>query len=127
MRMLAVLVAFIGVLSALTALQLERAREFGILRATGMTPGQLRVMIMVQTILMGLIAGLLAIPLGLMMADVLIEVINRRAFGWSMQQILPPIVLVQAMSLALISAFLAGLYPAQKAATISPAAALREE
>jgi ABC-type lipoprotein release transport system permease subunit len=31
------------------------------------------------------------------------------------------------MSLALISAFLAGLYPAQKAATISPATALREE
>jgi len=127
MRILAVLVAFIGVLSALIALQLERAREFGILRATGMTPGQVRVMIIVQTLLMGLFAGLLAIPLGLLMADVLIEVINRRAFGWSMQQILPPVVLVQAMSLALISAFLAGLYPAQKAATISPATALREE
>ena len=92
-----------------------------------MTPGQVRVMIIVQTLLMGLFAGLLAIPLGLLMADVLIEVINRRAFGWSMQQILPPVVLVQAMSLALISAFLAGLYPAQKAATISPATALREE
>jgi putative ABC transport system permease protein len=127
MRLLAILVAAVSVLSALIALQLERTREFGILRATGMTPGQIRLMIIVQTLLIGLFAGLLAIPLGLLMAEVLIEVINRRAFGWSMQQTLPVDVLIQAMVLALGSAFLAGLYPAHKAATISPSMALREE
>ena len=38
--LLAVVVAFVGVLSALMALQLERVREFGVLRANGLTPGQ---------------------------------------------------------------------------------------
>ncbi|MDH3215852.1 MAG: ABC transporter permease, partial [Candidatus Krumholzibacteria bacterium] len=53
LRMLTVLVAFIGVLSALMALQLERARELGVLRALGLTPGQLWWLVNLQTGLMG--------------------------------------------------------------------------
>ncbi len=127
MRLLAVVVAFIGILSAMIALQLGKVKEFGVLRATGMTPGQIRAMIVGQTIIMGTFAGLLSIPLGLLMADILIEVINRRAFGWSMQHQVPVGVVVQAMILALVSATLAGLYPAREAALISPSEALREE
>ncbi len=54
---LAALVAFIGVLSALMALQLERARELGVLRANGLTPGQVWQLVTSQTGLMGLAAG----------------------------------------------------------------------
>jgi putative ABC transport system permease protein len=60
MRILAMIVAFIGVLSALMALQLERSRELGALRAMGFTPGQIWRMITSQTGLMGLVAGLLS-------------------------------------------------------------------
>ena len=127
LRFLAIVVAFAGVLSALIALQLEQVREFGVLRAIGMTPGQIRGMIVGQTGLMGLFAGILAVPLGLIMAEVLIEVINRRAFGWSMQQQLPPNVLIQALMLALSAAFIAGAYPAYRASSILPAEALRAE
>jgi putative ABC transport system permease protein len=127
LRMLAVLVAFVGVLSALMALQLERMREFAILRATGMTAGQIAGVIFGQTGVMGLFAGLLSLPLGLLMADILIEVINRRAFGWSMQHLVPPGVLAEALLLALAAALLAGAYPAFRASSISPVEALREE
>lgn len=127
LRILAVLVAFVGVLSALMALQLERLREFAILRATGMTPWQIAGMIFGQTGLMGLFAGLLALPLGLLMADILIEVINRRAFGWSMQHLVPAGVLTQALLLSVAAALLAGAYPAFKAASILPVQGLREE
>ncbi len=127
LRMLAVLVAFVGVLSALMALQLERLREFAILRATGMTPRQISAMVFGQTGLMGLFAGLLALPLGLLMADILIEVINRRAFGWSMQHLVPAGVLTEALIVALAAALLAGAYPAFKASTILPVEALRAE
>jgi len=41
LRLLAIGVAFIGVLSALLALQLERARDHAVLRALGVTPGQM--------------------------------------------------------------------------------------
>ncbi|MDG2090853.1 MAG: FtsX-like permease family protein [Gammaproteobacteria bacterium] len=127
LRILAIVIAFIGVLSALMALLLERGKEFAILRATGMTPAQIIKLIIGQTALMGFFAGLLAIPLGLIMSDVLIDVINKRSFGWSMQHFFPLSVLSDALLLAIVAALLAGIYPAFKSARISPALALREE
>jgi putative ABC transport system permease protein len=127
LRLLAVGVAFVGVLSALLALQLERAREHAILRATGMTPGQLGALILLQTGTLGLAAGLLALPLGWMMGGLLIEVVNVRSFGWTMSMAVPPSALVSGVALALAAALIAGLYPALRSARTDPAAALREE
>jgi putative ABC transport system permease protein len=127
LRLLAILVAAVGILSALAALQLERAREFAVLRATGFTPAQVSALIIGETGLLGLISGVLAMPLGLVMSLVLIEVINRRSFGWSIQTVVTPEALLQALALALAAALLAGVYPAWRAATTAPAAALRSE
>ncbi len=69
LRLLAIGVAFIGVLSALMALQLERTREQAIMRATGVTPGQLSRLTLLQTGLMGLYAGLFSLPLGWLMSQ----------------------------------------------------------
>jgi len=76
---------------------------------------------------MGLVAGLLALPLGWMMGQLLIQVVNKRSFGWSMQSLLPPGALGEALVLALTAALLAGLYPAWRLASVSPAVALRED
>jgi putative ABC transport system permease protein len=126
LQWLATLVACVGVLSALMALVLERAREMAVLRAQGLTRGELWLMLQIQTASMGLIAGVLALPLGALMALVLVHVINRRAFGWGMEFHLPPEALVQTMLVALASALLAGLYPAWRMAATSPARALRQ-
>ena len=88
LRLLATVVAFIGILSALLALQLENTRQYGVMRATGMTPRQLWEFTLVQTGLMGIAAGLLAIPIGLALALVLLFVINVRSFGWTMDFLL---------------------------------------
>lgn len=127
LRILAVGVAFIGVLSALMALQLERAREHAILRATGVTRGQLLSLILLQTSTMGLVAGLLAMPLGWIMGGLLIQVINVRSFGWTMDMVVPGSALLLGLGLAWIAALLAGLYPAFKVMRTDPAMALREE
>lgn len=127
LRALAFVVAFIGVLSALMALQLERSRELGVLRANGLTPAQVWTMVTTQTGLVGLIAGLLAVPVGLLLAVVMIEVVNRRSFGWTLDMQVGGDLLLQAVGLALTGALLAGLYPAWKMARTSPALALREE
>lgn len=127
LQMLATIVAFIGILSALMALQLERARELAMLRATGLTPGQLWGVVLTQTSLMGLTAGLLAIPLGLALALVLVYVINRRSFGWTLDLSLDPLLFAQALLVACGAALLAGIYPALKMSRTSPALALREE
>ncbi len=127
LRMLAVLVAFVGILNALMAMQIERGRELAVLRATGLTPRQLWGLVSGETALIGLVAGILAIPLGIGQALVLILVINRRSFGWTMQTWVDPALLFQAVALALAAALLAGVYPAWKMARTSPALALRQE
>ena len=84
-------------------------------------------MITLQTAVIGLLSGLAAIPLGLVMAYVLIEVINRRAFGWQIDMTVDPGILAFAVAFAILTALLAGLYPAWRAAQSQPALAMREE
>ncbi|WP_298816542.1 FtsX-like permease family protein [Chloroflexus sp.] len=127
LQLLATIVAFIGILSALMALQLERARELGVLRATGLTPGQLWGAVLSQTGLMGLSAGLLAAPLGFALALVLTYVINKRSFGWTLELAVDPAVFGQALAVAIGAALLAGIWPALRMSRISPALALRDE
>ena len=127
LRTLTVAVAFIGMLAALMALGLERAREVGVLRTLGLTPRQVWALLTVQSGLMGLLAGVLAVPGGLLLASVLVFVINRRSFGWTMPIDPSPGILLQGVGLSVLAAVLAGLYPAWRMATALPAEALRDE
>ena len=127
LRLLATIVAFIGILSALLSLQLENTRQYGLMRAIGLTPQQLGQFTLLQTGLMGLVAGLLAVPIGMAVAAVLVFVINIRSFGWSMGFIPLPAELTQAFSVSLVAALLAGVYPAWKLSHLVTARALRAE
>ena len=127
LRLLALIVAFVAVLSALMALQLERERELGVLRANGLTPGQVWGLVASQTGLLGVAAGLLAVPLGVLLAVLLTEFVNRRSFGWSIDLMVAPGLLLQALAIALAASLLAGVYPSWRMAKTSPAEALRSE
>jgi putative ABC transport system permease protein len=120
-------VAFIGILSAMLALQLERSREFATLRSLGMTPVQVGSMITAQSGMIGLLSGIASLPLGVLMAFVLIRVINRRAFGWQIDMSIAPNILLLSIAFALGAAVLAGLYPAYLAGRSQPAIAMRDE
>ena len=127
LQVLSIVVAFIGVLSALLALQLERQREFATLRATGLTRRQLGGLSFLETGLVGAVAGLLSWPAGLALALLLIYVINRRSFGWTIQVHFGPDAFVWAFLLAVGAALLAGVYPAWQLGRLPIARALREE
>jgi putative ABC transport system permease protein len=127
LRLLAFIVAFVGVLSALMALELERSRELGVMRAWGLTPGQLGSLVVTQTGLMGLVSGVLAVPMGIVLSIVMIFVINKRAFGWTLAMEIGGDVILQAVGLALVAALVAGVYPAWRMARTRPALALRGE
>jgi putative ABC transport system permease protein len=127
LRLLALIVAFVGVTGALMALQLERAREIGVLRATGLTPLQVWSLVTSQTALMGLAAAALAVPLGIAMSWAMVDVINRRAFGWSFELRLAGAPFLQALAVGVGAALLAGVYPALRMARLRPAAVLKEE
>ncbi|MFN8529562.1 MAG: FtsX-like permease family protein [Anaerolineae bacterium] len=127
LQLLSVIVAFIGILSALMSLQLEQTRQYGVMRAVGLTGRQLWQYTLLQTGLMGITAGGLAMPIGLALAMILIYVINVRSFGWTMRLSLPPGEFALAFAVAVIAALLAGVYPARALSRLSTARALRSE
>jgi putative ABC transport system permease protein len=127
LRAVSLLVAFIGVLSALMALQLERAKEYAVLRALGLTRGQIAGLISGESLLMGLLAGCVAIPTGMLMAWVLIQSVQRRAFGWTMPFSVDGTLLLQTLLVGLLAAGLAAIYPAWRSAQRHPAPQLRED
>ena len=127
LRILATIVAFIGTLSTLLLLQLEKQRAVGILRALGLTGKQLWRLTMLETGLMGLSAGILALPTGFAITLILIRVLNLRSFGWSIQLLAKPEVFLQAIGLALLAALFAGIYPAFRLSRMITSEAVRYE
>lgn len=125
MQLVTTLVAFIGVLSSLLALQLEKAREMGILRALGLTLSEMRRLTFWETGLLGASAGLLALPTGYILAWILIFIINQRSFGWTLQMQMEPLPFIQAFVLAVSAALLAAVYPAWSLSRMQTAEALR--
>jgi putative ABC transport system permease protein len=127
LRGLAAIVAFFGLLSALLSIELERAKEIAVLRALGLSPLQIGQLSLVQTTLLGIAAGVLAIPLGIVMAELLVDVINRRSFGWGMELGVTVAPIAVGATLAVLAAVLAGVYPALRLSRGSIVAGLREE
>lgn len=127
MRLLCLAVAFAGIYAAFAALQLERGAEIGLLRCLGALPSRIGVVVLGQTLLLGLCAGLLAWPLGALLGHVLAHVINRASFGWTLVTVSVPCTAVgEALLLAVGAAVLAGLHPAWRFARMRPADGLRE-
>lgn len=127
LRLLATVVAFVGVLSALMSLQLERGREWGTLRAMGMTKSKLWKLTLLETGLMGSVAGLIAMPTGYVLAWILIYVINIRSFGWSLALQLEASYFLYAFGVAITAALLAGIYPSWRIGRMEICSALRSD
>jgi putative ABC transport system permease protein len=120
-------IAAVGLVSALLAWELDRAREISVLRALGLTPRGAAVLIESQTLFMAVATLIAAIPAGIIIAIVLTEVIDRRAFGWRIEMHLHTTQFLNALALALAAALIAGLYPAWRASRAPIAAEMREE
>jgi len=124
---IAVLVAALGVVSTLTTLVLQRAREIGVLRAVGATRAQIMQMVLAEAGLLGLAGAALGCVAGLVLALLLVHVINRQSFGWSIQFTLDPWILLQSTALLVLTALVAGWWPARHAAGRVAAEAVRVE
>lgn len=112
LRYLALGVAVIGVFLSLFALALERETEVRVLRALGFQTSELFRLALFQSVWLGLVTAVLACPLGVVLANVMITVVNRRAFGWTINFLPDWGAGAVAMGLGLGASLLAGLYPA---------------
>lgn len=127
MQLVTTIVAFIGILSSLLALQLEKSREMGTLRSLGLTVAEMRRLTLWETGLLGLSAGLSSLPTGYILSWILIFIINLRSFGWTLKMQADPMSFAQAMLLAVGAALLAAIYPAWRLGRMQAAEALRGE
>ena len=123
----AVIIAVMGVAGALLTLVIDRRRELGLLRFLGAAAGQVRKMILVEAGLIGLLSNLAGVTLGFFLSLVLIFVINRQSFGWTIRFHWPVGVLLGALSVVYGATILAGLYPAQIAVGLNPVEVVHED
>lgn len=127
LQILATLVAFIGIINSLSILQFEKQREMGIIRALGFTLRQIWGQVILETGLMGLSAGLISVPAGICLAILLIDVINQRSFGWTLNLTLTWQPILQTVGVAILAALLAGIAPARQLGKIQTIEAIRYE
>ncbi len=123
----AVFVAIMGVAGALLALVIDRRREFGLLRFLGGSGAQLRRIILFEAGLLGLLANVAGLILGVLLSLLLIFVINKQSFGWTIQFHWPVAVLLGAVSLVYVATVMSAIYPARVATKLNPIEVIHEE
>jgi putative ABC transport system permease protein len=123
----AIVVAMLGAANSLLALVLDRRRELGLLRYLGASQAQVRGMILTEAAFLGLLALLLGLALGFALSLLLVFVVNKQSFGWTIQFHPPWALLGAALLLVWCVTVLAGLYPARIAARLNPIDVVHEE
>ena len=120
---LSVLVSLFGMLNALALSVFERTREIGMLRAVGMTRGQLRRMIRNESVVIALIGGLTGIALGLAFAAMIAGAAASEGIKFSV----PLVALAAFAGLAAAAGMLAAALPARRAGRMDVLDALHYE
>jgi len=116
-----------GIAGALLALVIDRRRELGLLRFLGAATGQVRKLILVEAGLLGILANAAGLGVGILLSLILIFVINKQSFGWTIQFHWPVAVLVGGLTFVYVATVLAGLYPARMAVQLNPIEVVHEE
>ncbi|MBV8550040.1 MAG: ABC transporter permease [Acidobacteriaceae bacterium] len=123
----AVIVAVMGIAGALLAMVIDRRREFALLRFLGAAKPQIRRIILCEAGLLGLLANGIGLLLGTALSLILIFVINKQSFGWTIQFHWPVPLLLAALTGIYLATVLAGLYPGQTAVRMNPIEVIHEE
>lgn len=127
LHIISITVAILGILNALFALVLESKREFGILKYIGASTKQIYKIIIIEAGLLGFLGNITGLGVGLLLSVLLIYVINKQSFGWTIQFSIPWDFIVQTIILVMVTSILSGVIPARLASNILAPNVLREE
>ncbi|MGC8969942.1 MAG: ABC transporter permease [Conexivisphaera sp.] len=131
------LVAFVGVTTTMYTSVVERTREIGILKALGFTNGDVVLMFLAESAVMGLLGGLAGLALGVGVSYALVAIVPAMGAhvggggqGPSLGAVSPalsPAAMAATLALSVAVGLVAGLVPAYRAARMDPVVALRHE
>jgi len=127
MEAVAMLVGLFGLSSSLGAIVLARRREFGMLRHLGLTRAQIRVMLAAEGGLLALLGALAGLAAGGAISLILVYVVNRQSFNWSMELHLPFALLLSLVFILVALAVFTAIVSGREAMGIGPVRAVRED
>jgi putative ABC transport system permease protein len=122
---IALLVAALGVATTLSLLIRERRRQLGMIMAVGGSPGQVRLVVVLEAFLMGAAGHIVGMGCGLLLSYLLIFVVNKQSFGWTFLYEMPPWTGLISFVLIVLTAILAAIPPANSASRVNLAELLK--
>ncbi len=117
---ISLLVGGIGIVNVMMLTVHERIKEIGVMKAVGATRGEIQILFMLESGLLGLVSGLLGITIGATIS-LLISTLGNFPLKVSWTS------LAIGLAFGIITTTMAGVYPANKAARLDPVEALRRE
>jgi putative ABC transport system permease protein len=115
LAIIAVVIGSFGIINTLTMNVIERTREIGMLRATGMTRGQIIQMILAEASLMGLIGGVLGLVYGILLSRIILIGMTTMS-GYRLEFQVPVSGVITGLVVALVVSQAAAFLPARRAA-----------
>ncbi|GAA2619981.1 FtsX-like permease family protein [Actinomadura fulvescens] len=123
-------VAALGVFNTVVLNTRDRARDFGVLKSLGATPGQVMAVVLSSMTALGLLGGIIGLPLGLAAHHVVLPAMGGTGglvFPYGLTEIFPWELMVLLVLAGVAIALLGALIPAGRAARLRTAAALHSE
>jgi putative ABC transport system permease protein len=127
LELIAIFVAILGIINSLNALIIERKRDIGIFRAVGAFQRQVEKTVLIEAGMIGLFSLVLGLLCGFLLSLLLIHVINKQSFGWTIQFSVPIWSLIEFGLVVMVTSIGAGLIPARRAARMNAVEPLRME
>jgi putative ABC transport system permease protein len=127
LEFIAIIVAILGIINSLNALIIERQRDIGILRAVGAFRRQIEKTTLIEAGMIGFFSHIFGLICGFLLSILLVYVINKQSFGWTIQFTIPIWSLIQSWLVVMITSIGAGLLPSRRAAKMNMVESLRME
>jgi putative ABC transport system permease protein len=126
---IALIVASIGIMNTMLTSVMERTREIGIMKAIGATNKDIMLIFIIEGILLSVIGGAFGIFLGVFGSQAISSILLsfEMGGGGSFEPVISLVAIVLAISVSLLVGVLSSLYPAWRAAQMSPIEAVRYE
>jgi ABC-type antimicrobial peptide transport system, permease component len=121
LNVLTLAIAGFAILTSLLTLATMRQPQLAPVWALGLTRARLARLEVIRALILAALTLVAAIPVGLVLAWVLLAVINVEAFGWRLPMRLFPLDWLWLAGLSGLAALLAALWPARRLARMPPA------
>ncbi len=127
LELIALCVAVLGIINTLTTAIMERRRELATMRALGASTKQIQGLVFWESTYIAGLGGTIGVIIGFVLSSILIMVINKQSFGWTIQFSLPWAPVGMAVGVAVLAALIGAWGPARWASREVIAEGLRYE